>query len=55
MVKVTSALSVTMNVVRQFPPRESLSTEVIIELRYGMCERPLRELRSCSATITISR
>jgi len=41
---------VAIIVVIQLPPRLSLSTEVIIELRYGMCCR----LLSDSATITYS-
>ena len=36
-----SGLIVAIMMVLQFPPKESLRTEVIIELRYGMCERPL--------------
>ena len=34
-----SADSVAIMVVIQFPPKLSLSTDVIMELRYGMCER----------------
>ena len=43
----------TMTVL-QLPPSESRSTEVSIELRYGMCERDDVSF-SCSAVITISR
>ena len=52
--KSNSALRVTMKTVLQLPPRLSRSTDVIIELRYGMCMRfPFP--RSCSATMTCSR
>ena len=40
--------------VRQFPPRESRSIIVIVESRYGMCDRCPPSARSWSATTTFS-
>ena len=45
---VRSIEHVAIMVVIQLPPSESLSTDVIIEFLYGMCERDF----SLSATIT---
>lgn len=50
-----SGLTVATMTVRQLPPRLSFSTDVIMELRYGMWPRPLPLLRSCSATMTCGR
>jgi len=43
-----STLQVAIIVVMQFPPNESLNTDVIIEFLYGMCDLDFSE----SATIT---
>ena len=46
-----STAHVAIIVVIQFPPKLSRKTDVIIEFRYGMCERCFSE----RATITCSR
>mmetsp|Transcript_42841 Transcript_42841/g.114654 ORF Transcript_42841/g.114654 Transcript_42841/m.114654 type:complete len:214 (-) Transcript_42841:600-1241(-) len=50
-----SGFMVAIMEVLQLPPSESRRTDVIIELRYGMCSLSLPLDRSCSATMTISR
>ena len=49
-----SGLIVAIIIVLQFPPKLSLNTDVIIELRYGICPLPFVAF-SYNATITISK
>jgi hypothetical protein len=51
----SSVATVAIIAVRQLPPSESRRTDVIMELRYGTCVRPLPVLISCSAMITWTR